>query len=260
MDETLDYRKESANGNADYLSRLPQPATEHDRGGSSRLTPADDEAIYLVGGCGLLTPSTSVPGIGLGGLVPQPDSAALGGLPLTSTDFCDFRTHGPRMRIDDLSVSTGRFVARVSAFVLLVMTASAARHFGLPPTPLSLRFSRCPPGLLRQTYPRGPLRPHRRLQWHCRLRAVSPLGRAEEQPLRPAPRSLPLTVVRTRQGSADVFFSGRPSAARFASSAAFGCHPERISSPNACPDGTHPVRPRSRGAFGSPLFRALYPF
>ena len=26
------------------------------------------------------------------------------------------------------------------------MTASAARHFALPPTPISLRFSRCPPG------------------------------------------------------------------------------------------------------------------
>ena len=76
-----------------------------------------------------------------------------------------------------------------------VITASAARHFGLPPTPLSLRFSRCPPGLLRQTYSRGPLRPHRRLQWHGRLRAASPLGRAEEQSLRPMPRSLPSTTV-----------------------------------------------------------------
>ena len=73
---------------------------------------------------------------------------------------------------------------------------STLRGDSARPTPLSLRFSRCPPGLLRQTYPRGPLRPHRRLQWHCRLRAASPLGRAEEQPLRPAPRSLPLTMFR----------------------------------------------------------------
>ena len=53
----------------------------------------------------------------LGGLVPHPDSAVLGGLPVTSTDFRDFRAHGPRMRIDDLSAPTGRFVARVSSFV-----------------------------------------------------------------------------------------------------------------------------------------------
>ena len=49
--------------------------------------------------------------------MPQPDSAVLGGLPLTSTDFHVFRAHGPRLRIDDLSAPTGRFVARVSAFV-----------------------------------------------------------------------------------------------------------------------------------------------
>ena len=57
------------------------------------------------------------PPFGLGRPVHQPDRAVLGGLPLTSTDFCDFRAHGSRMRIDDLSASTGRFVARVSAFV-----------------------------------------------------------------------------------------------------------------------------------------------
>ena len=75
------------------------------------------EAIYLVRACGLLTPSTSVPGIGLGGLVLPPDSAVLGGLPITSTDFRDFRAHRPRMGIADFSAPAGRFVARVSAFV-----------------------------------------------------------------------------------------------------------------------------------------------
>ena len=173
--------------------------------------------------------------------MPHPDSAVLGELPLTSTDLRNFRTHGPRMRVDDLSASTERFVARVSAFVGTNDDRLGRAPFGLPPTPLSLRFSRCPPGLPRQTYPRGPLRPHRRLQWHCRLRAASPLGRAEEQPLRPAPRSLPLTMVSDPAGSADVFLSGRPSAACFAPFAAFGCHPEHISSPNPCPDGTNPV-------------------
>ena len=53
----------------------------------------------------------------LGGLVPRTERAALGGLPLTSTAFPDFRKHEPRKRIDGLSASPGRFVARVSAFV-----------------------------------------------------------------------------------------------------------------------------------------------
>ena len=53
----------------------------------------------------------------LGGLVPRIEHAALGGLPLTSTAFHDLRTHEPRMRIDGLSASPGRFVARVSASV-----------------------------------------------------------------------------------------------------------------------------------------------
>ena len=53
----------------------------------------------------------------LGGLVPRTEHAALGGLPLTSTAFHDFRTHEPRIRIDGLSASPGRFVARVSASV-----------------------------------------------------------------------------------------------------------------------------------------------
>ena len=114
---TLENRKGSTNGNAGFLSRLPQPATEHDHSGASRFTPVDDEATYLFRACGLLTSSTSVPGMGLGGLVPQPDSAVLGGLPLTATAFCDFPAHGPRMRVDDLSAPTGRFAARVSAFV-----------------------------------------------------------------------------------------------------------------------------------------------
>ena len=43
--------------------------------GSSRLTPVDDGAMYLVRACGLHTPLPPVPGIGLGGLVPRLDSA-----------------------------------------------------------------------------------------------------------------------------------------------------------------------------------------
>ncbi|CAB1096809.1 unnamed protein product [Ectocarpus sp. CCAP 1310/34] len=51
---TLEYRKGSANGNADFLSRLPVAAAECDCSGRSRLTPAEDEeAVFLIRSCGL---------------------------------------------------------------------------------------------------------------------------------------------------------------------------------------------------------------
>ena len=53
----------------------------------------------------------------LGGLVPRTEHAAFGGLPVTFTAFHDFRTYERRIRIDGLSSSLGRFVARVSASV-----------------------------------------------------------------------------------------------------------------------------------------------
>ena len=43
------------------------------------------------------------------------ESKALSGLPPTLADVCDFRTHGPRMRLDDLPNPSRRFVDRVSA-------------------------------------------------------------------------------------------------------------------------------------------------
>ena len=117
FDYPLDYRTGSAKEISDFLLRLSQPATKDDRSGSSRFIPVDDDAIYLVRACGLRTSSTSNPAIGLIGQGPQPDSAVLSGLPLTSTDFRDFRAHRPRKRIDDLSAPTGTFVARLSALV-----------------------------------------------------------------------------------------------------------------------------------------------
>ena len=63
------------------------------------------------------TRASPIPGVGLSGLVPHPESAALGGLPFASSDVRDFRTHRPCMRIDDPSAPCGRFVARVTATV-----------------------------------------------------------------------------------------------------------------------------------------------
>ena len=47
--------------------------------------------------------------------MPRTESNALGGLPPTLADFCDFCIHGPRMRLYDLPTPSRRFVARVSA-------------------------------------------------------------------------------------------------------------------------------------------------
>ena len=129
---TLEYRKRRANGNADFLSRLPEPATEHDRSGSTSLYPVEDGGIYLIRASGLNTPSSPIPGVGSGGLVPRTErvglgglmplteSAVLGELPLTSSDFYNFRTHGPRTRVDDLCGLSRSFVARLSASVTTV--------------------------------------------------------------------------------------------------------------------------------------------
>ena len=85
---TLEYRKGSANGNANFLSRLPESATEHDRSGF--ITPVEDGGIFLIRACGLRTHSSPTPGAGLNGLVPRSERAVLGGLPFTSSDFARF--------------------------------------------------------------------------------------------------------------------------------------------------------------------------
>ena len=117
FDYTFEYRQGRANGNADFLSRLPEPATEHDRTGSSSLTPAEDGGVFLIRACGLRIRSSLIPGVGLSGLVPHPESAVSGGLPFASSDFRVFRAHGQRIRTDDVSAPSGRFVARVAAAV-----------------------------------------------------------------------------------------------------------------------------------------------
>ena len=98
----LSYRRGQENANADFLSRLPLPPIADDVSGASALSDPDDLGAYLIHACGLTTPSCPVPGVGLGGLVPSPNTSVLGGLapspdipvlvglPLTSDDF---RTH-----------------------------------------------------------------------------------------------------------------------------------------------------------------------
>ena len=138
FDYILEYRKGSANGNADILSRLPEPATEHDRSGSTSLNRLEDGGIYLRRSCGLNTPSSSIPGVVLGGLVPRTERAVLGGLPFTSVDFRVCRTHGPRVRTFMLfrEVSSLVFLPPSPPSIAVPVTGGLC----LQPKTLSLRF------------------------------------------------------------------------------------------------------------------------
>ena len=117
LDYTLEYRKGSANGKAVFLSRLPEPDTEHDRTGYSSLISVEDGGIFLIGACGFCTRASPIPGVWFEWAVPHPESAVLVGSPFASSDFRDFRTRGPRMGIDDLFAPSGIFVARVTSAV-----------------------------------------------------------------------------------------------------------------------------------------------
>ena len=78
FDCTLEYRKGSANGNTDFRSRLPEPATDHDHNGSSSVTPVYDGGMFIIRACRLQNRSSPTPGVVLGGLVPRPENAVLG--------------------------------------------------------------------------------------------------------------------------------------------------------------------------------------
>ena len=90
FDYALEYRKGSANGNTDFLSRFPEPVREHDRARSSSLISVEDGGIFRTRACGLRTRASPIPGVGLSRQVPHPESAVLGGLPFASLDFRDF--------------------------------------------------------------------------------------------------------------------------------------------------------------------------
>ena len=139
---TLNYRKGSANGNAGFLFRLPEPTTEHDGTGSISLISVKDDSIFHIRACGRRDSASPISGVGLGGMVPRPENVVLGGLHFASSDFCNFRVHGPPMRIDDLSTPSERFVARVSAAVTTVDRRPGRGENFLPLTPLRLAFCR----------------------------------------------------------------------------------------------------------------------
>ena len=114
---TLEYRKSSANGNADFLSRLPQPATDLDRIGLNSLTCADTVGIYLIQACGFTPIEPYTPGMGLGGLVPPAPSPfdTISPLPCTADDFGDFHRHRLRMENSDSAPTSESLVAPIVA-------------------------------------------------------------------------------------------------------------------------------------------------
>ena len=71
-----------------FLARLSEPATEYDHSGLTtfnpvgltRPNPVENSGIYLLRTGGLRTPSSPIPWVGLGGLVPRTESIDLGGL------------------------------------------------------------------------------------------------------------------------------------------------------------------------------------
>ena len=169
-----------------------------------------------------------------------------------------------------------------------MIAVPAVEKFFLPPTLPSLRFLpyplraararqkpqppwRVPPSMLlprraphrEPSSPRSLIRPRsplrhmatRRLRLPCRLRAVSLLGRAKEQPPPLAPSHLLLSMASGPAGPIvhplDVLPPRRESAT--ASGRRYG----RRSCCLACPDGIHPVRPRPRRACGNSYFKTF---
>ena len=88
---TLGYGKGTANGNTDFLSRLPQPATDADRTGCSRLTGLGTVGTYFIRSCGLTRNKPPTSGVNLGGLVSPPSRPILTIQPHPLTgDDCDY--------------------------------------------------------------------------------------------------------------------------------------------------------------------------
>ena len=204
--------------------------------GLTSPNPVGHTGIYLLRTRGLRAPSLPIPGVGLGGLAPHAESTvlgglvphtestafsgleplaestvlgrlvprtehtALGGLPLASTAFHDFRTHEPRIRIDGLSASPGRLVARVSSSVATTEGCTARGSISLPLTLFSLRLLPFP-----SRTARAPQKP-----WlqpppsHSRLLYPGVLHRRRSRPrppvrLCPSPPSLALQPLRRRR-------------------------------------------------------------
>ncbi|CAB1117464.1 unnamed protein product [Ectocarpus sp. CCAP 1310/34] len=102
---TLKYRKGSANGNTDFLSRLPFPAQDTDKTGPDCIDGADQAGVFLIRACGRNYHSSFTPEVGLGGFRPPCPAGVFSPPALQPSDFEDFCRHHPR-RLDALTDST----------------------------------------------------------------------------------------------------------------------------------------------------------
>ena len=93
------YRKGAANGNADFLSRLPLPATPADaNSGPDSIGEMDIiQGIFWIRATGGSYRASSTPNVGLGGLDLPLSSRTFRASLLADSDFGDFRRHGPSM-------------------------------------------------------------------------------------------------------------------------------------------------------------------
>ena len=147
---TLEYRKGSSNGNADFLSRLPQPATDLDRTGPNRLTSLDTISIHLIQACSFTAIEPFTLGIGLGGLAPPAFGSFDPGppFPCTNNDFGDYRRHGPHMDAPGSAQVTWPFATAIAA----PNPAAGSLHS----LPLGSRFPQAPAAGLPRSLPLGP--------------------------------------------------------------------------------------------------------
>lgn len=83
---TLKYRKGSSDGDADFLNRPPQLATDLDHTVSNRLNSAHTVSIHLIETCGFSATEPFTPGIGLGGLIKPASSCSDPILPFPCTN------------------------------------------------------------------------------------------------------------------------------------------------------------------------------
>ena len=114
---TLEYRKGWFNGNADFFSHLPQPATDIDRTGPNYLISTDTVCTHLIQAFDFTAIEPFTPGFGLGGFL-SPASSRFNPIPPfpgTKNDFGDYRRLGPRMDTSNSAQVTLLFVAAIAA-------------------------------------------------------------------------------------------------------------------------------------------------
>ncbi|CAB1103607.1 unnamed protein product [Ectocarpus sp. CCAP 1310/34] len=129
---TLKYRKGSANGNADFLSRLPLPAQDTDKTAPDCIDGVDQAGVFLIRACGRNYHSSSTPE-GPGTVV---GVDFFGPLPVTAkgNSYILLFTGRFRRRADMFAVTAAEFTARGTAHIFVTQYMT---KWGCPSTLLS---------------------------------------------------------------------------------------------------------------------------